>query len=111
MPIQKVLLLAAAWPMQLDPDTDADFVFVSDSLGRVFLPGEVLDVVESKLQLVGRMDVALPTDVNQMPPLVGLLPALLLVLEKRVSKQRELELKVLVELCFVASLSLGQLPR
>ena len=49
MPIQVVLLLAAARPVQLDPDTDANVVFVSDSLSGILLPGEVLDVVEGKL--------------------------------------------------------------
>ena len=87
VPIQVVLLLAAARPVQLDPDTNADVVFVSNSLSGILLPREVLDVVEGKLQLVGRMDIALPADINQMPPLVCLLPSLLFIVEQRVAKQ------------------------
>ena len=56
------------------------------------------------------MYIALPADINQMPPFVCLLPSLLFIIKQWVTKQGELELKVLIELCVVASLGLGQLP-
>ena len=53
------------------------------------------------------MYIALPADINQMPPFVRLLPSLLFIIKQWVAKQGELELKVLIELRLVASLGLG----
>ena len=56
------LLLAAAWPMQLDPDAHSD-IRVSDPLVLIALPREMLDVLKGQLHHVARIDVTLADDV------------------------------------------------